>query len=171
VELFQGTHTIEVNGTRRTIRIRQCLVTIETGVFILHLQNGEKIRIIDPGAKTTDLVTLFMGQYVDDESTTINQGWETKGGGRKGVEPFARLIVGEAGDLDWDESDPIIYVIGGRAGDIVEPIKEEGFSHAKLPDDLPMARDLNGKEFQLDASWVNAYCYLLAIKGALGIAS
>lgn len=121
--LLEGEHEITLNGTYRQINIRKAAITIEGGAsYWIHKRMGT-VRIVDPGARTTNYATFKDGIFIDRESGTIAKGWENVR--EADPEEMAAMIVAHLGGM-WDTSD-VVELVGGRAHDLLEPFKHEGF--------------------------------------------
>lgn len=160
-EMFEKEHTIDVNGTRTTINIVKCVVGIESGVYFYLLNHPlGVVRIVDPGARTTNYCTFRDGQYVGDESGTLEYGWETfKFKTNKQGDEFADYLTDNLGGI-WEEHDPT-HIIGGRATELVEPFKQRGFLYAQLPK-LPKG---------FDTGFANALACLEACQRSMAVKS
>lgn len=156
-KLLMGNHTIEVNGTRKDINIQTCGMFVEGAAHVkVSKYNGEGLlRVLDPGAKTTNYSTFYDGTYVPDQSGTLPYGWETHL--KKGEDPelFANMIVSDLGQYGWEEADPI-EVIGGRPHDLIQPLKNNLFTGVYIPD-------------HIDTTFANALAYLAMLKEHMGV--
>lgn len=143
---LEGEHEVILNGTYRKIHIRKAAITIEGGAaYWIHKRMGT-VRIVDPGARTTNYATFKDGVFIDRESGTISKGWENVR--EADPEEMAAMIVGHLGGM-WEPTD-IVELIGGKATDLLEPFKQEGFSFAIASHDPQFANALGyyalGKE-------------------------
>lgn len=153
---FMGTHMIAVNGIQRTINVKTCGVQVEGASYIYVTERFEGLlRVIDPGAKTTNFSTFYDGEYIPEESGTLPYGWETHLPGGEDVNLFASRLVSDLSGRGWERGDTI-EVIGGRAADLVEPLKRNSFTGAVVPN-------------HIDPTYANCLGYLTAVKEHLGI--
>lgn len=161
-EQFEGEHTIDVNGNRITINIVKCLVGIESGVYFNLLNNPMGVvRIVDPGARTTNYCTFRDKKYVGQpESGTLEEGWENFDFKTPNhADEFAEYLTDHLGGV-WEEDD-LTYIIGGRATELVEPFKRRGFLHARLPQ-LPEG---------FHTGFTNAIACLESVQRSMAVAS
>lgn len=143
---LEGEHEIVLNGTYRKIHIKKAAITIEGGAaYWIHKRMGT-VRIVDPGARTTNYATFKDGVFIDRESGTIPKGWENVR--EADPEEMAAMIVGHLGGM-WNTSD-VVELIGGKAHELLEPFKQEGFSFTVAADHSQFANALGyyalGKE-------------------------
>lgn len=113
-EFLQGTHSLTVNGTRKTFAIT-CEVAIEGGAAFWAEPAGGLVRVIDMGSGTVNLCTLRDKKYQDRASRTLGFGMETL----RGQEPpaIARRVCQEARTLGWEPHDTV-RIVGGSAEDM-----------------------------------------------------
>ncbi|SEM81774.1 ParM/StbA family protein [Lihuaxuella thermophila] len=144
--LLEGEHEIILNGTYRKIYIKKAAITIEGGAaYWVHKRMGT-VRIVDPGARTTNYATFKDGIFIDRESGTIPKGWENV----RDADPeeMAAMIVGYLGGM-WDTSD-VVELVGGKAHELLEPFKRAGFGFTTAFEDPQFANALGyyalGKE-------------------------
>jgi plasmid segregation protein ParM len=143
---LEGEHEIILNGTYRKINIRKVAITIEGGAaYWVHRRMGT-VRIVDPGARTTNYATFKDGVFIDRESGTIPKGWDNVR--EADPEEMAAMIVGHLGGM-WDPTD-VVELIGGKAHELLEPFKREGFRFTTAFEDPQYANALGyyalGKE-------------------------
>jgi plasmid segregation protein ParM len=126
--LIEGTHSIAINGTKKTFNILECLVSCEGGVSAYSLpQIPDKLRILDFGSSTVNAATLIHGKYVRNQSDTLPFGMETNA--NTDIERMARRVISQVA-RKWSTQDEIV-VIGG-AGEMFLPYVKEEFPQAKL---------------------------------------
>lgn len=152
-----GNHTIEVNGYRKDINIVTCGMFVEGAAHVkVSKYDGEGLlRVLDPGAKTTNFSTFYDGIYVPEQSGTLSYGWETHLKGEEDPDTFANMIVSDLGQYGWEEKDPI-EVIGGRPHDLIKPLKNNLFTGVYVPD-------------HIDTTFANALAYLAMLKEHMGV--
>jgi hypothetical protein len=143
---LEGEHEVILNGTYRKINITKAAITIEGGAaYWIHRRMGT-VRIVDPGARTTNYATFKDGIFIDRESGTIPKGWDNVR--EADPEEMAAMIVGHLGGM-WETTD-VVELIGGKAQELVEPFKRVGFLYATTFDDPKYANALGyyalGKE-------------------------
>jgi plasmid segregation protein ParM len=143
---LEGEHEFVLNGTYRKINIKKAAITIEGGAaYWIHRRMGT-VRIVDPGARTTNYATFKDGVFIDRESGTLPKGWENVR--EADPEEMAAMIVGHLGGM-WETSD-VVEIIGGKAHELLEPFKQAGFIHSTTFEDPQFANALGyyalGKE-------------------------
>ncbi len=133
--LLEGKHEVLVNGVYRVINIAKVVISLECAVAYQTSREMGTIRLVDPGARTTNYATYKDGIYIGRESGTILHGWDTI----RDADPdlMADIIVGEVAKT-WNTSD-VVKVIGGKAEDLVEPLKLRGFYRTMAPTDAQFA--------------------------------
>jgi plasmid segregation protein ParM len=143
---LEGEHEVVLNGTYRKINITKAAITIEGGAaYWVHRRMGT-VRIVDPGARTTNYATFKDGIFIDRESGTLPKGWDNVR--EADPEEMAAMIVGHLGGM-WSTTD-VVELIGGKATELVEPFKHVGFIHSTTFDNPQFANALGyyalGKE-------------------------
>ena len=153
--LLQKTHYVTINGEDLYIKITQVHVTLEgassfyvsdrykelIGLYMeMYDNHGEDYadeniikqitRIVDAGAKTVNYASFAGLTYINSQSGTMQNGWETT----RDVSPevLGANIASEV-SKDWDKDDYVV-VCGGRANDLVEPLGEFFHTVVALPD-------------------------------------
>lgn len=126
-KLLMGEHEVVVNGVYRKIQIEKVGIGLECACSFFSNQRPGKVRIIDPGARTTNFATYKDGIYIGKESGTIPYGWDSVRD--SDPELMANLIISEIGK-SWSTSDQL-EIIGGRAQDLELPMQKQGFIHTK----------------------------------------
>lgn len=124
-------HVFKMNGERCEIRVRNCWVTIEGGAAFYGIKamgylpsNVQVVRIIDPGAYTTNYATYKFDAkrgwvYINGESGTIPRGWENGNNGIHAVEEnaaeLARMISSQTQKQWATDQKQSFYLVGGKA--------------------------------------------------------
>ncbi|KPC75788.1 hypothetical protein ADL26_06900 [Thermoactinomyces vulgaris] len=143
---LEGEHEVILNGTYRKINIKKAAITIEGGAaYWIHRRMGT-VRIVDPGARTTNYATFKDGIFIDRESGTIPKGWDNVR--EADPEEMAAMLVGYLGGM-WEPTD-VVELIGGKAQDLLEPFKRVGFIYSTTFEDPQFANAIGyyalGKE-------------------------
>lgn len=122
---LEGEHEIILNGTYRKIQVTRAAITIEGGAAYWIQRRMGTVRIVDPGARTTNYATFKDGVFIDRESGTIPKGWDNV----READPdeMAAMIVGHLGGM-WSTTD-VVELIGGKAPELAEPFKHVGFTY------------------------------------------
>lgn len=137
--LLEGKHDLTVNGVYREITIEKVGLALECASSFFAKPEPGTIRILDPGARTTNYATFQDGTYIGRESGTIPLGWDSVRGAD--AEVMAGQIVSEIGK-SWNPSDRV-KIIGGNAAPLEEPLKRIGFGFAYAAED-PMFANVDG---------------------------
>ncbi|WP_044641443.1 ParM/StbA family protein [Risungbinella massiliensis] len=134
-KLLVGDHEILVNGVYRKLQVEKVGIGLECACSYFNHKRPGKVRIIDPGARTTNFATYQDGIYIGKESGTISYGWDSV----RGSDPdlMANLIISEIGK-SWSTSDQL-EIIGGRAQDLELPMQKQGFVHTHAVTDAKYA--------------------------------
>jgi plasmid segregation protein ParM len=142
INRLKGSHTITVNGIRKTFSITDVTVSPETAVAFWIYQPEGKTRYIDLGSRTIGYATTINehgeNRFIDTESGTyfgkgleaLNEDYDPKG--------LADYICGRLISI-WGRYD-IVYLLGGGALDeeLVKYIREY-FPKAKVMDNPLMS--------------------------------
>lgn len=142
IERLLGSHTITVNGHRKTFNIMDVKVAPETAVAFWVDEPTGKNRFIDLGSRTIGFATTLyedgINRFIDSESGTINgKGLEALGDDYD-QQALADLICGRLVSM-WKKNDNV-YLLGGGALDdnLVSSIREY-FPKAKVMENPQMA--------------------------------
>jgi hypothetical protein len=124
-------HVFKMNGEKCEVRIRNCWVTVEGGAAFYgiksmgYLPNGlQVVRIIDPGAFTTNYATYKFDAkrgwvYVNGESGTISRGWENGSSGidnvQENADELASMISARTQKVWKTDLKQGFFLVGGKA--------------------------------------------------------
>ncbi|PTX62447.1 hypothetical protein C8P63_10542 [Melghirimyces profundicolus] len=124
--LLEGEHEVTVNGVHRRFTIEKVGLALECASSYFAAPESGTVRIVDPGARTTNYATFKDGIYIGKESGTIPLGWDSV----RGADPdlMAGQIASEIGK-SWSPSNRV-KIIGGKAEELEEPLKRIGFGFA-----------------------------------------
>lgn len=137
---IEGTHRFKINGEQCEVHVVKCFVTVEGGIIYNYLQsmnmindNAKKIRVIDPGAYTTNFATYTRNLdgrwiYTNGESGTITRGWENDGSGSEDVEvnptQLADMLSSNLQRTWTKNNDFPTFLAGGGAIKLEEAMKK-----------------------------------------------
>lgn len=137
---IEGTHRFKINGEKCEVIVQHCWVTVEGGIIYNYLQtlnmipdNAKKVRVIDPGAYTTNYATYTKNLdgkwiYTNGESGTISRGWENDGSGEENVEvnpiQLSDMLSSNL-QRNWNKNNDFpTFLAGGGALKLEEPMKK-----------------------------------------------
>jgi hypothetical protein len=150
---IEGTHRFKINGEKCEVQVLRCWVTVEGGIIYNYLQtlnmipdNAKKVRVIDPGAYTTNFATYTKNLdgkwiYTNGESGTIARGWENDGKSEEDVEVNPKQLADMLSSnlqRNWKNNDFPTFLAGGGALKLEEPMKKY-FPHIHAITDSQMA--------------------------------
>ncbi len=153
-ERIEGKHTFKINGEQCEVLVQKCWITVEGGIIYNYLQTmnmipdyAKKVRVIDPGAYTTNYATYTRNLdgkwiYTNGESGTISRGWENDGKSEEDVEvnpiQLADMLASNL-QRNWKKNDDFpTFLAGGGASKLEEPMKKY-FSNIHAITDAQMA--------------------------------
>ena len=161
-DMLEGTHSIKVNGLKRTITIDKVGVAPEgSGAFWSNPQMGT-IRIIDIGSGTINAATIIDNHHINNASDTFNFGMETVKN-KNDLKGIARGIIGNTTKLKWKKDDKILICGGTTEG--IAPYLSEHYHNAEI-----LVPSMNRGEgvSTLHPVYANAAGFYVLAKGAYG---
>lgn len=133
-DLLKRKHEVIINGEHFTYNINRILIGIEGGSSFYQYPREGRVRIIDIGSRTTNVVTYEDYVYINRESTTLDMGWETyKEITANNAEALTKSIVGQVSRRKWSLDDPVL-VVGGVA-ELMLPYLKNSFPNAEVVED------------------------------------
>lgn len=158
-DMLKGYHECKINGIQYSIRINDIRVAGEgSGAFWSSPTEG-KIRIIDLGSGTCNMVSIIDKKVINTSSTSLNFGVET-GKNKRDFESMARGIIRGATRLQWKKEDKLL-IIGGVANEILPYIKSH-FIDADVM--IPILR-CNNENIAVNPTYANAVGFYNIARG------
>lgn len=119
-ELLEGVHKIKVNDVTKNIHIKKAEIAAEGGSAFWAQPKKGIVRVLDIGSGTVNGATLDDGRYIDKDSFTIKDGFETLL--TDDIQLFVRKVALHA--LKYWNIDDCLLLCGGGAEKVQQYLYE-----------------------------------------------